>query len=204
MIDILYEDADLLAIEKPAGLLSVPGRTAEKKDSVQTRLRGEHPGLTAIHRLDMATSGLLLFARHKTAERHYKGCFERREVQKSYLAVCHGRVENEDGRIDLPLCGDWPNRPRQIVSHASGKAALTDYRVRARGRNTSRLALFPQTGRSHQLRVHLAAIGHPIVGDELYAYPDDRRLPRLLLHAVALEIRTPQGQLLRLESPAPF
>lgn len=204
MSDIVYEDDDLIAIDKPSGLLSVPGRTAEKKDSVQSRLRRKHPGLVAIHRLDMATSGLLLLAKHKTAERHYKGCFERREVRKSYLAICHGRIVTDRGRIDLPLCGDWPNRPRQIVSHDRGKAALTNYQVRARAQNTSRVALFPHTGRSHQLRVHLAAIGHPIVGDELYAYPHDQRLPRLLLHAVSVDIRTPEGRLLNLESPAPF
>ncbi len=204
MIDIVYEDTDLIAIEKPAGLLSVPGRGAEKQDSVQTRLRTAFAGITAIHRLDMATSGLLLLAKDKSAERHYKGCFARREVRKSYLAVCHGRIENDRGEIALPLRGDWPNRPRQIVSQASGKAALTVYRVRKREENSSRVALFPKTGRSHQLRVHLAAIGHPIVGDKLYAYPQDRCLPRLLLHAVSLDIRTPRGRLLRLASAVPF
>lgn len=204
MIPILYQDDDLIAVDKPAGLLSVPGRGPEKADSVQTRIAAQFAGAIAIHRLDMETSGLMLLARHKASERYYKTLFEQRQVRKVYQAVCYGILREESGEIDLPLIGDWPNRPRQKVCFERGKHALTRYRILAHTAHTTRVALYPYTGRSHQLRVHLATVGHPICGDRLYVFPEDHQYPRLLLHACKLSFTTRQGTPLTLRSNMPF
>lgn len=203
-LTILYADHDLIVVDKPAGLLSVPGRGADKQDSVQTRIAATHPGAVAVHRLDMCTSGIILIAKHKDAERHYKRQFEQRRVHKTYHAIIHGCPDNEQGNIDLPLTRDWPNRPKQKICLHSGKPALTHYHILHSSQAHSRVHLTPHTGRSHQLRIHLAAIGHPIIGDTLYGYPDDQQQPRLLLHACALSITTPNATLLELHSPTPF
>lgn len=200
---IIYQDDDIVAVDKPAGLLSVPGRGADKYDSVQSRVAARCLGAVAIHRLDMSTSGLMLVAKHKAAERHYKRQFEQRLVAKTYFAVVRGRLLPHRGQIDLPLIGDWANRPKQKVCHEHGKPAHTAYQLIAYHGANSRVRLHPRTGRSHQLRVHLAALGHPIIGDELYGEHQTPQ-PRLLLHAAALSVYTPNATRLHLASPTPF
>ncbi len=203
---ILHADAALVVADKPAGLPTVPGRPVELHDCLWQRVRERFDDALVVHRLDMATSGLVLFARGIEMQRTLSRAFAQREVDKRYEAVVAGRIEREHGEIDLPLAADWPNRPRQIVDAARGKPSLTRWRVIAREAGRTRLALEPHTGRSHQLRVHLAAIGHPILGDALYApEPMARAAPRLLLHACALGFAHPaDGRAQRFESPAPF
>jgi tRNA pseudouridine32 synthase/23S rRNA pseudouridine746 synthase len=203
-LKIIYQDEDLLVAEKPAGLLSVPGR--DLPDSLQARMKTLHPESLLVHRLDMATSGLMVFARNKAAQRHLGLQFERRHTTKTYLACVAGQVEGESGRINLPLIADWPNRPRQMVSWEHGKPSLTDWEVMARSQRSTRLALHPITGRSHQLRVHCWAIGHPILGDRIYAQDKVfEAAPRLMLHAWKLGIRHPKdGTPIKFESACPF
>lgn len=195
----LYIDAHLLVLDKPAGLLSVPGRT--EPDCLAARAQALWPDALVVHRLDQATSGLLVMARGLEAQRRLGWAFERRRVHKRYEAVVEGTLDDDAGRIELPLIVDWPNRPRQVVDPLRGKPALTHWRVLARGGGRTHVALQPVTGRSHQLRVHLQAIGHPIVGDDLYG----RAGPRLLLHACALTLPHPaDGRPVHFESPVPF
>lgn len=204
MIDVLYSDDDLFFIDKPAGLLSVPGKT--EPDCVERQLREQHPEALTVHRLDMATSGVMVFARNKPAQRHIGLQFERRHLAKSYIAIVDGVVEDDTGHIDLPLRADWPNRPLQMVCHTEGRASQTDWRVLERGENRTRLELTPLTGRSHQLRVHLKAIGHTILGDEFYADGDVLAASdRLLLHAHTLSLFKPTGgERITVSSPLPF
>ncbi len=209
----LHADAALLVLDKPAGLLSVPGRGADKQDCASTRAQALWPDALIVHRLDMATSGLLLMARGAAMQRTLSMAFESRTVHKRYVALVAGHLAPPArgwGEIDLPLMSDWPKRPRQQV-HAQGKPSQTRWRVLAhetdaQGRPQTRLELEPLTGRTHQLRVHLQAIGHPILGDALYAdAPSLARSPRLLLHASRLALPHPQsGQALDLQSPPPF
>lgn len=204
---IVHADDALIAIDKPAGLLSVPGRGSDKADCAATRVRATFPDARTVHRLDMATSGLLLFARGAAMQRTLSVMFEARDVVKHYEAVVQGVVEADDGEIALPLLADWPQRPRQKVDHLHGKPSLTRYRVLHRDpvARTTRLALQPLTGRTHQLRVHLLTIGHAIVGDALYAPHDAATAARLMLHATALQLRHPVTlQPLALTSPVPF
>jgi tRNA pseudouridine32 synthase/23S rRNA pseudouridine746 synthase len=205
---IVHADDSLVVVDKPAGLLSVPGRGADKADNACARVQAEFADALTVHRLDMATSGLLLFARGASMQRQLSALFEAREVIKHYEALVSGRVEQDHDEIDLPLAADWPQRPRQIVDHVRGKPSLTRYHVLQRDAqgHTTRLLLQPLTGRSHQLRVHLQAIGHPIVGDALYAPPEmAAHHDRLMLHATRLEFRHPlTGDELRLLSAAPF
>lgn len=205
---IVHADDSLVVVDKPAGLLSVPGRGADKADNACARVQNEFADALTVHRLDMATSGLLLFARGASMQRQLSTLFEAREVIKHYEALVSGLVEQEHGEIDLPLAADWPQRPRQVVDHVHGKPSVTRYRVLQRDAQdqTTRLLLQPLTGRSHQLRVHLQAIGHPIVGDALYAPPEMvAHRDRLMLHATRLEFRHPlTGDPLRLLSAAPF
>ncbi|SUO97430.1 pseudouridine synthase [Suttonella indologenes] len=203
-MDIIFEDADIVVVNKPAGLLSVPGRGADKQDSVEWRIKQQYPGAMAAHRLDMATSGVLLVAKHKDAERYYKQCFAQRETEKTYQALCHGHIAASRGEIDFPLRCDWERRPRQMVCYEQGKSALTRYKVLNYEGESTRVALYPFTGRSHQLRVHLAEIGHPIIGDNLYSYPQDAQLPRLLLHAQQLSITDRKGRQRHFYAPLPF
>lgn len=203
-ISILYKDDDLLFIDKPAGLLSVPGKT--EPDCVEARLRKQFPEALTVHRLDMATSGVMIFARNKPAQRHIGLQFERRHLAKTYIAIVDGIVAEDTGHIDLPLRADWPNRPLQMVCHEQGRASQTDWRVLARLDGRTRLELTPLTGRSHQLRVHLKAIGHTILGDEFYAQGDVLEAsPRLLLHAHTLSLFKPTGgERITVTSPLPF
>lgn len=188
---LIHLDPHIAVADKPAGLLCVPGRGPDKADCLAARVAARWPGAKPAHRLDMGTSGLVVFGRSAAVHRALSMAFAARQVAKRYEAVVAGLPAQDAGEIDLPLVCDWPNRPRQIVDHAIGKPSLTRWRVIARdaARGTSRLALEPVTGRSHQLRVHLASIGHPILGDELYAPPDwHAAAPRLLLHACALQL----------------
>ncbi|MCR1007215.1 MAG: pseudouridine synthase, partial [Stenotrophomonas maltophilia] len=170
MIHLHYIDDALLVAEKPAGLLSVPGRSAENQDCVVARLQALYPDALTVHRLDQVTSGLLLHARGKDMQAALSMQFEQRQVGKRYEAVVQGLLERDTGEVDLPLIVDWPNRPKQMVDHERGKPALTRWRVLVRDveARRTRVALEPITGRSHQLRLHMASIGHPIVGDVLY------------------------------------
>ncbi len=193
----------MLIVNKPAGLLAVPGRGADKQDCLSARIQAIFPDALVVHRLDMATSGLLVFARGAAMQRRLSMMFQRREIEKRYVAVCAGQMEQDSGRIALPLAIDWPNRPKSKVDYAQGKPSLTRYRVLDILENQSRLALEPVTGRTHQLRLHLAAIGHPILGDALYG--DVHSAPRLLLHACALAFHHPaSGESLCFEHAAPF
>ncbi len=211
-LTVLHEDEALLAIDKPAGLLAVPGRGDDKQDCAWARVRDRWPDALVVHRLDMATSGLLLFARSSEAQRRLSRAFAERQVGKHYLALVDADMGAPRGRIELPLAADWPRRPRQKVDAEHGKPSCTDWQLlktdtdAATGATVSRLALQPHTGRTHQLRVHLAAIGHPILGDALYAPPRVRALAtRLLLHADALSLPHPcTGRPLQLRCAAPF
>jgi tRNA pseudouridine32 synthase/23S rRNA pseudouridine746 synthase len=194
-------------LEKPAGLLSVPGRGADKQDCLASRAQRQWPDALVVHRLDMATSGLMLFARGAAMQSALNAAFARRAIRKRYVAIVHGLMAAPSGRIDAPLAADWPNRPRQQVDHDRGKPSLSLWRVLQHDPELqrTRVELEPVTGRSHQLRVHLASIGHPIVGDDLYAGPQAASAPRLLLHASRLEFIHPgTGALVALESPPPF
>jgi tRNA pseudouridine32 synthase/23S rRNA pseudouridine746 synthase len=207
---IVHRDDWLLVVEKPAGLLAVPGRGPDKADCLSARLQALHPEALIVHRLDEATSGLMLFARHPEAQRRLSLAFERRAVTKRYVAVVDGRPAAAHGRIELPLAADWPRRPMQRVDPERGRASRTDWLLLQEAgvdAASCRLALEPHTGRSHQLRVHLAAIGHPILGDALYAPPTVfERAPRLLLHASRLRLPHPadDGRPLDCSSPVPF
>ncbi|MFW2372547.1 MAG: pseudouridine synthase [Gammaproteobacteria bacterium] len=207
-LDLLYRDTRLMAINKPSGLLSVPGRGEHKQDSLSYRVQQLYPDALVVHRLDMATSGIMLMARDKDSQIRLGQLFEQRKISKTYIALVNGRLDSSEGRIDLPLVCDWPNRPRQMVSFELGKAAYTDYRVLAydEENDCSRVQLSPLTGRSHQLRVHMQALGHPILGDELYAENTIRtRARRLLLHAEKLEFLHPyQDSIVQLSCPSPF
>jgi len=210
-IEPLFVDDTLLVVDKPSGLLAVPGRGADKQDCLSARVQARYPGALIVHRLDMATSGLMVMARSPAAQRRLSKAFAAREVKKHYIAVVAGRMEapSQDwGIIDLPIIVDWPNRPLRIVDPIHGKPSRTRWRVLGSdetGANT-RVELEPLTGRSHQLRVHLRELGHPILGDTLYAPPDVQALAgRLLLHAWSLRIAHPQtGEEWVFESPAPF
>lgn len=183
---IVHTDDRLVVIDKPAGLLSVPGRT--EPDCASARVQALYPDALIVHRLDQATSGLLLFARGPQAQRELSADFAERRVDKVYIAIVAGLLEG-DGLIDLPLAADWPNRPRQQVDAVHGKPSQTRWQALSHDGGTTRVRLQPLTGRSHQLRVHLATLSHAILGDALYAAPDVAAAsPRLLLHASELQI----------------
>lgn len=207
-LKILYADDTLLVLDKPAGLLAVPGRGIEKQDCVAARVQAAYPDALIAHRLDMATSGLMLMARGKPAQRDLSGLFALREVFKCYTAVVAGQMECQYGEIDLPLITDWPNRPRQKVDFLLGKPAQTHFRVLSYNRedDTSRIELTPHTGRSHQLRVHMQSLGHPILGDALYAPSNIAgQATRLCLHATTLSFCHPlQQKLVRFSCEVPF
>jgi tRNA pseudouridine32 synthase / 23S rRNA pseudouridine746 synthase len=209
-IQIVAVEPDFIVIDKPSGLLSVPGRGPEKADCATRRLHARYPEALNVHRLDMETSGLMVFARNANAHRILGKAFENRQVEKEYEAIVAPIILGDDGEISFPLICDWPNRPRQIVDHERGKASLTRYRVLARDAASgyagcTRVRLFPLTGRSHQLRVHMQAIGHPILGDSLYADAATPPSPRLLLHAAKLAFASPStGERLEFNSPVPF
>lgn len=222
-LELIYCDESLLVVNKPAGLLSVPGRGEDKQDCLSARLQRDFPDALVVHRLDMATSGLLVFARGLAMQRRLCEIFREREVEKRYMAVVAGQVQAETGEVDLPVAADWPNRPLRKIDAETGKPSLTRYRVlnhensiqpepfdrlRANGfsgtnADTTRLELEPVTGRTHQLRVHMMTIGHPILGDALYG--DPASAPRLLLHALSLSLSHPKSHApLNFVCPAAF
>lgn len=204
-LDFLHDDAELVAVNKPAGLLSVPGRGDHLTDCLITRVQMVFPHALLVHRLDRDTSGVMVFALSPHAQRHLSRQFENRSVRKSYVARLFGLLESKNGSVDLPLIVDWPNRPRQMVSHESGKPAQTDWRVLRHENGTTRVRLSPKTGRSHQLRVHMLALGHPILGDPLYASDAAQDYPRLMLHSEELRIKHPDsGISLKFRVKTPF
>ncbi len=202
---VIHDDAEILIVEKPAGLLSVPGRGADRADCLIARLRAAFPTVLLVHRLDLDTSGVMVFALTPHAQRHLGQQFERRQVKKTYVARVHGTLHPKTGTVDLPLIVDWPNRPRQKVDHDTGRPAQTDWRVVKSAEAETRVRLFPLTGRSHQLRVHMASLGHPILGDPLYADGAAAAHPRLMLHAETLRLRHPESNVtMTFSAPVPF
>ncbi|MCF8469003.1 MAG: RluA family pseudouridine synthase [Sneathiella sp.] len=204
--DLLYADEHLLVINKPSGLLSVPGRREGYEDCIETRYQSLYPDARIVHRLDLGTSGVMMLARGDAMTRALGMLFQRREVTKTYLARVIGEMAAETGAVNLPLAKDWPNRPRQKVDFDKGKPSLTHWRrLRYKG-GVSELELIPHTGRSHQLRVHMAEIGHPILGDPLYAPPEMLEMAdRLQLHAATLGFSHPvTGEMLSFQVPSPL
>lgn len=202
---LIHHDSQIVVVDKPAGLLSVPGRGDDRADCLIGRLRGAFPEVLLVHRLDLDTSGVMVFALTRSAQANLGQQFETRQVRKVYLARVRGRLEPKEGRVDLPLTVDWPNRPRQHVNHDTGRPAVTDWRVVRAREDESRVRLMPLTGRSHQLRVHMAEIGHPILGDPLYATGAAREFPRLMLHAESLRLRDIEsGKSVTFSAPCPF
>lgn len=191
---LIHADAQVLVFDKPSGLLSVPAKPPGPADCLEARVRAAYPEALLVHRLDMDTSGVMVFARTRLAQRHLNWQFERRGVAKGYVARVWARVAGQGGRIDLPLICDWPRRPLQMVCAERGRQAITDWQVLAREPGATRVALAPLTGRSHQLRVHMLALGHPILGDAFYAPPGALAAAgRLQLHAARLGFRHPEG-----------
>lgn len=207
----MYRDDDIIVLSKPSGLLSVPGRSEDHQDCLETRVREQFPNALLVHRLDLETSGIFLMALNKPAQAHINLQFEKRRTQKEYIACVWGHVEGDNGRVDLPLCCDWYNRPRQMVSYDHGRPSQTDWEALERGQlpcgnSFTRILLKPITGRSHQLRVHMAEIGHPILGDVFYAHDDaEYAVDRLQLHAEKLTIYHPKdNSLVTFTDKAPF
>jgi len=205
-LSIIYQDNDIVVIDKPSALLSVPGRELHHRDSATTRLMRVLPTALVVHRLDMDTSGIMLFALNKAAQSSLSKQFQARTTSKKYLARVLGQPSSDTGSVDLPSICDWPNRPLQIVDHGVGKPSLTHWQVLERQKNTCLMELTPITGRSHQLRVHMQQIGHPILGDRFYGKPDAVHLsPRLNLHALTLSIDHPiEGHPLTFTADCPF
>ncbi|POB00582.1 RNA pseudouridine synthase [Chromobacterium sinusclupearum] len=209
-LNVVYVDDCMLVLDKPSGLLSVPGRGEDKADCLISRAQKAYPDALTVHRLDMDTSGLVVMGRGPEMQRALSIAFMDRKVKKRYIAVVDGIVESNSGTIDLPLIIDWPNRPRQKVDFNEGKEAITRYRVilRDTSRNVSRMELDPLTGRAHQLRMHMLHLesGHPILGDDIYAPPEAlAKADRLLLHASRLVLRHPVTfEEMEFEAPPPF
>lgn len=202
---ILHEDHEVVLVDKPQGLLSVPGKGEHLADCLLTRVQAAFPTALLVHRLDRDTSGVMIFALTPHAQRHLGLQFERRQTRKTYVARVWGEMEGQTGTVDLPLIVDWPNRPLQMVDHVNGKQAVTDWRVLKRGGGETRVRLSPKTGRSHQLRVHMLALGHPILGDPFYATGAALDHPRMMLHSETLQFRHPDGgKGTRVTAKAPF
>ena len=206
-LDLVYRDDYIAVVNKPSGLLSVPGNQPQYYDSAMSRVKEKYGFCEPAHRLDMATSGILLFALSKAADRELKRQFREREPKKYYQALVWGHVEHDHGVVELPLICDWENRPRQKICFERGKRAVTFYDVLQRyPNNTTRVKLTPITGRSHQLRLHMLALGHPILGDKFYSHPQAKALsPRLCLHAESLQIQHPiTGEMMEFTAPVGF
>jgi len=204
-LDILYQDAQIIVANKPAGLLSVPGKLEGRSDWRVSRLQAAEWDTLLVHRLDCDTSGVMIFARTKQAQGFLGQEFEKRRAKKTYIARIWGQLTPDAGHIDLPLCADWPNRPRQMVDPVNGRPAQTDWQVISRDADTTLVRLYPLTGRSHQLRVHMLAQGCPILGDPIYATGKARDFPRLMLHAETLSLHHPaSGEWVTFTAPCPF
>lgn len=201
----LHEDAQILVLDKPAGLLTVPGKLANRQDCLITRLQAARWDALTVHRLDCDTSGVIIFARTKSAQGFLGQEFEQRRAKKSYIARVRGRIAGDNGTIDLPIGSDWDYRPRQKVDHVGGRPALTEWQVIGRGATETRVRLTPHTGRSHQLRVHMLALGHPILGDQIYARDTLADHDRLMLHAESLSLHHPASkERVTFTAPVPF
>jgi tRNA pseudouridine32 synthase / 23S rRNA pseudouridine746 synthase len=199
---ILHRDDDILVVDKPAGLLSVPGKMEGRQDCLIARIAVVIPQVLLVHRLDCDTSGVMIFALNKVAQGHLGKQFEGRIAQKTYVARVAGVTAADNGHVDLPLCADWPNRPRQMVDHVNGRSAQTDWVVIGRRADETRVRMMPKTGRSHQLRVHMMTIGHAILGDPIYGTV---AAARMMLHAESLTVRHPTGgEFVRFEATVPF
>lgn len=193
-LEILFQNEDILVLNKPSGLLTVPGKAAEHSDCLALRAQARFENARIVHRLDMDTSGVIIMAMNKAAQRHLGLQFERRHTSKTYVADVYGNVKKDCGMVDLPLRCDWPNRPKQMVDHAGGRTAQTKWKVLERHNEHTRVELTPITGRSHQLRVHMLELGHPILGDRFYATDNAlKAADRLRLHALALTVHLPVG-----------
>ncbi|PXW72124.1 ribosomal large subunit pseudouridine synthase A [Loktanella sp. PT4BL] len=204
-LTILHDDHQVLLVDKPSGLLSVPGKGPHLADCLLTRVQAAFPMALLVHRLDRDTSGVMIFALTPHAQRHLGLQFEKRQTKKTYIARVWGEMAEKTGTVDLPLIVDWPNRPKQMVDHETGKQAVTDWRVVRAKDGETRVKLMPRTGRSHQLRVHMQALGHPILGDPFYATGEARDYPRLMLHSETLQFRHPDGgQGMRITAKCPF
>lgn len=203
-LEVIHEDHELLLVNKPAGLLSVPGKGEDLADCLLARVQTVYPTALLVHRLDRDTSGVMVFALTPAAQRHLGLQFERRQVKKVYVARVAGILAQDRGQVDLPLAVDWPNRPRQRVDRGAGRHAITDWRVLRRGPDETRLRLMPLTGRSHQLRLHCREMGHPILGDPLYS-EGAAAWERMMLHAETLQLRHPDGgRGMRFRAGVPF
>ncbi|WP_462146123.1 bifunctional tRNA pseudouridine(32) synthase/23S rRNA pseudouridine(746) synthase RluA [Pseudoalteromonas gelatinilytica] len=205
-LSIVYQDDDLLIVNKPSGLLTVPGKDPKHADCLIARVNRVFPTAKIVHRLDMATSGIICLAMHKEAHRNLSIQFQDRKTAKRYIARVFGKLEQQTGSVDLPLICDWPNRPKQMVDHDNGKPSLTHFKVLEYEQSATRVELTPITGRSHQLRVHMLSLGHPILGDKLYAHPEAFAMaPRLQLHAEMLTLAHPvSGETLIFEAAPEF
>ncbi|MEM9912269.1 MAG: RluA family pseudouridine synthase [Pseudomonadota bacterium] len=192
-LDVLHEDHELLVVNKPEGLLSVPGKGEHLADCLLSRVQRAFPTALLVHRLDRDTSGVMVFGLSAHAQRHLGLQFEKRRVKKTYLARVSGKLMPKQGEVDLPLTADWLNRPRQKICQETGRPALTEWRVQRHDAFETRVHLMPLTGRSHQLRVHMLALGHPILGDPLYAPETVAEHGRMMLHAEELRLRHPDG-----------
>lgn len=205
-LSILWRDDDYVVLDKPAGLLTVPGKAPEHQDSLEKRVQTVLPTARIVHRLDMATSGIVVMALNKEAHGRLGQQFEQRRVEKQYKARIWGVLLQSEGMVDLPLRCDWPNRPRQMVCYTHGKSAQTRYKRLASSTHCTDVLLYPITGRSHQLRVHMLALGHPILGDRLYGTAESQQAAaRLLLHAESIAFTHPRSQVrIHINCPAPF
>jgi tRNA pseudouridine32 synthase / 23S rRNA pseudouridine746 synthase len=203
-LSILFQDELVIVVDKPAGLLSVPGKLEGRRDCLETRLRAAFWDTLLVHRLDCDTSGVMIFARTKASQGFLGQEFEKRRAKKVYLARVAGRVEGERGRLDLPIGADWESRPRQKIDYVNGRSAITEWQVDFRSDIETFVRLHPQTGRSHQLRVHMQALGHPILGDPIYS-EDSENYPRLMLHAESLGLHHPgTGEWVEFRAACPF
>ena len=205
-LEILYQDEVMLILNKPSGLLTVPGKAAEHQDCLERRVQRVYPEARIVHRLDMSTSGIVVMALGLDSQRHLNRQFEQRQTEKHYIARLEGTMQAEKGVVELPLICDWPNRPKQMVCFERGKKATTNYLVLAREHNATRVKLTPITGRSHQLRVHMQWLGHPILGDKFYASADGvLAASRLQLHAEFLALSHPtSGKMMEFYAKCPF
>ncbi|MEO3413532.1 RluA family pseudouridine synthase [Roseovarius sp. CAU 1744] len=204
-LEVLHEDHEIVVVDKPAGLLSVPGKGTDLSDCLLSRVQAVFPSALLVHRLDRDTSGVMVFGLTPHAQRNLSMQFEMRRAKKTYIARVWGEVARKTGTVDLPLIVDWPNRPRQMVCHETGKRAVTDWRVLRTGGGESRVRLHPRTGRSHQLRVHMLALGHVILGDPLYAEGAAAAFPRLMLHSQELRVSHPEsGRGMAFRADLPF
>jgi tRNA pseudouridine32 synthase/23S rRNA pseudouridine746 synthase len=204
-LDVIHADHEILIVNKPSGLLSVPGKGPHLADCLIARVQVAFPQALLIHRLDRDTSGVMVFALTRHAQRHIGLQFEKRMTKKTYVARVWGMLDPKKGTVDLPLIVDWENRPLQKVCHETGKSAQTDWRVLRSEARESRVRLMPKTGRSHQLRVHMLSLGHPILGDPFYAQGEAQEYERLMLHSEELRLRHPDGgEGVKFRAKAPF